>query len=289
MRVYPIDTGLFKLDGGAMFGVVPKSMWAKLLPADENNMCPLAMRSILIDDGKRLILIDTGIGQKQSEKFFARYHLFGEDSLKASLSQIGILPSDITDVVLTHLHFDHCGGAVDFEHNQPVTAFPNATYWSNETHWKWASAPNDREKASFLKENIVPIKESGQLKFLPEPIDALGQILPEVSSNNLSGLSFLIANGHTKAMMLPKFNYRGRTIVFMADLLPTIAHVPLPYVMSFDMFPLTTLEERKSFWNEAADNEYVLILQHDAANECCTLKRTEKGIVIQETFLITEI
>lgn len=272
-----IETGYFKLDGGAMFGVVPKSIWNKLNPADDNNLCNWALRCLLIEDEDRLILVDNGIGNKQDEKFFSHYYLHGEDSLDKSLARLGIRNEDITDVILTHLHFDHCGGSVIRRGDgQLVTAFPNAKYWSNERHWKWATEPNAREKASFLKENILPIRESGQLHMIP--VNEKG--LTPFSRN----VSIRFAFGHTDAMMLPQINENGRTYVYMADLLPAAAHVPLPYVMAYDMFPLKTLEEKKSFLEEAVDHDYVLIFEHDPTIVCCTLERTEKGIRVKTSY-----
>jgi glyoxylase-like metal-dependent hydrolase (beta-lactamase superfamily II) len=268
MQLYTIDTGFFKLDGGAMFGVVPKSLWSKIHPADDNNLCTWAMRCLLIEDGDRLILVDNGIGNKQDAKFFGHYHLHGDASLDSSLAAHGFHKDDITDVLLTHLHFDHCGGSIVREGDRLVPAFSNAVYWSNEQHWKWATEPNDREKASFLRDNILPIQESGQLKMMD--LNAKTQIIPQ--------LSIRLANGHTDAMMLPQLAYKGKTLVFMADLLPSIGHIPLPYVMAYDMFPLTTLQEKKAFYEEAVAGEYVLFFEHDPVNECCVLERTEKGI-----------
>lgn len=277
MSMHIIETGYFKLDGGAMFGVVPKSIWNKLNPADDNNLCNWALRCLLIEDEDRLILVDNGIGNKQDEKFFSHYYLHGEDSLDKSLARLGIRNEDITDVILTHLHFDHCGGSVIRRGDgQLVTAFPNAKYWSNERHWKWATEPNAREKASFLKENILPIRESGQLHMIP--VNEKG--LTPFSRN----VSIRFAFGHTDAMMLPQINENGRTYVYMADLLPAAAHVPLPYVMAYDMFPLKTLEEKKSFLEEAVDHDYVLIFEHDPTIVCCTLERTEKGIRVKTSY-----
>jgi len=278
MNAYTINTGYFKLDGGAMFGVVPKSIWNKLNPADENNMCTWALRCLLIEDGNRLILVDNGIGNKQDDRFFSHYYLHGDDTLDKSLNKYGFSRNDITDVILTHLHFDHCGGSIIREGDKLVPAFKNAVYWSNERHWKWATQPNDREKASFLKENILPIQESGQLKFIEK--DAAS--FPE-------NISIRQAFGHTDAMMLPQFKYKGRTILFMADLLPSAAHIPLPYVMGYDMFPLTTLNEKKSFLTEAQENDYVLFLEHDPKIECCTLQLTEKGIRMKDSFALSEL
>ena len=278
MKLYTINTGYFKLDGGAMFGVVPKSIWNKLNPADENNLCTWAMRLLLIEDEGRLILVDTGIGNKQSEKFFNHYYLHGNNTLEKSLSAHGFNKDDITDVLLTHLHFDHCGGAIERIGEKLVPAFKNATYWSNEKHWKWATEPNAREKASFLTENILPIQESGQLKMIDEH--------PPQLANNIS---VHYANGHTEAMMLPVINYNGKTIVYMADLLPSVAHIPLPYIMAYDMFPLTTLQEKENFLREALQNNYILFFEHDPTIECCTLEKTEKGIRAKANFKLEEI
>jgi glyoxylase-like metal-dependent hydrolase (beta-lactamase superfamily II) len=297
MKLYTINTGYFKLDGGAMFGVVPKSIWNKLNPADENNMCSWALRCLLIEDEGKLILVDNGIGDKQDAKFFGHYYLHGDDTLDKSLAQNGFTKNDITDVFLTHLHFDHCGGSIVKIGEKLVPAFKNATYWSNEHHWKWATEPNAREKASFLKENILPIQESGQLKFLNMNNDSPGVNTDSVASSRLtthdsqiiSNLSFYAVSGHTDKMMLPKINYKGRTIVFMADLLPSAAHIPLPYVMAYDMFPLTTLNEKKLFLTEAQQNDYVLFFEHDPLNECCTLQMTEKGIKVNETFKLSDL
>ena len=297
MNLFSINTGYFKLDGGAMFGVVPKSMWNKLNPADENNLCSWALRCLLIEDEGKLILIDNGMGNKQDAKFFGHYYLHGNDTLDKSLAQHGFTKADITDVFLTHMHFDHCGGSIIKEGDKLVPAFKNATYWSNEQHWKWATVPNDREKASFLKENILPIQESGQLKFV-EVNGEWKMVNGEWSMENgvdirpsgiLYDVSIIIANGHTDAMMLPVIKYKGRTIVFMADLLPSISHIPLPYVMAYDMFPLTTLQEKKSFLTEALEKDYILFFEHDPVNECCTLQQTEKGIRAKDIFKLSEI
>jgi glyoxylase-like metal-dependent hydrolase (beta-lactamase superfamily II) len=274
MQIYSIETGFFKLDGGAMFGVVPKSIWQKLNPADENNLCSWAMRCLLIQDGNRLILVDTGIGDKQDEKFFSHYYLHGTDTLDKSLAAHGFHRDDITDVFLTHLHFDHVGGAIVRDGSSLKPAFKNATYWSNEEHWKWATEPNEREKASFLKENILPIQESGQLKFV---------------DHNSFNFKVRYVHGHTEAMMLPQISYKGKTVVYMADLLPSIGHIPIPYVMAYDMFPLTTLREKKSFLQEAVDNQYVLFFEHDPKFECCILQQTEKGIRAGDTFTLASL
>ncbi len=278
MNLYSIHTGNFKLDGGAMFGVVPKSMWNKLNPADENNLCSWALRCLLIEDGNRLILVDNGIGNKQDAKFMGHYHLHGEDSLDKSLAANGFRKDDITDVFLTHLHFDHCGGSIEKVDDKLVPAFKNAVYWSNERHWKWATEPNEREKASFLKENILPIKESGQLKFIEQSADEFP-----------TGIEIRQVFGHTDAMMLPQVSYKGHTIVFMADLLPSAAHIPLPYVMAYDMFPLTTLNEKKSFLTEAQENNYILFFEHDPLIECCNLKLTDKGIRAGDSLLLKDL
>jgi glyoxylase-like metal-dependent hydrolase (beta-lactamase superfamily II) len=279
MKIHVLNTGYFRLDGGAMFGVVPKTIWNKLNPADENNLCKWAMRCLLIEDENRRILIDTGIGDKQDEKFFGHYHLENIRTLPDLLNEIGFKPADITDVFLTHLHFDHCGGAIERKNGQLTTAFPNATYWSNKEHWKWATEPNEREKASFLKENILPISDSGQLKFIG--------VQQGVSFSD--NISVRFVNGHTQAMMLPQIKFNGKTIVYMADLLPSTGHVPLPYVMAYDMQPLITLQEKKSFLQEAVDNNYVLFFEHDPVNECCELQRTEKGIRAGRTFRLSEL
>jgi glyoxylase-like metal-dependent hydrolase (beta-lactamase superfamily II) len=286
MKLYTIDTGFFKLDGGAMFGVVPKSIWNKINPSDENNLCDWALRCLLIEDGDRLILVDNGNGDKQDEKFFSHYYLHGDDTLEKSIAKYGFHRDDITDVFLTHLHFDHCGGAIVREGDKLIPAFKNATYWSNKEHWDWAVYPNEREKASFLKENILPIEESGQLKF----VNVAG-----FSQNNLGETSFTenisirFVSGHTQAMMLPQIKYKDKTIVFMADLLPSAGHIPIPYVMAYDMFPLTTLNEKKSFLKEAVENDYTLFFEHDPKIECCDLQMTEKGIRPKNYFKLEEI
>lgn len=279
MKLYTIDAGFFKLDGGAMFGVVPKSIWNKLNPADENNMCTWAMRCLLIDTGDKKILVDTGMGDKQDEKFFRHYYIHG-NTLETSLANHGFTKDDITDVFHTHLHFDHCGGSIVKEGDKLLPAFKNATYWSNEQHWKWATEPNDREKASFLKENILPMKESGKLQYA-EAIQGTS-IFDE-------GITLKFAFGHTDAMMLPTIQYKGKTIVYMADLLPSAAHLPIPYVMGYDMFPLKTLNEKKAFLQEALEKDYILFLEHDPKIECCTLQMTEKGIRAKDIFTLEDI
>lgn len=279
MKLYTVDTGFFKLDGGAMYGVVPKSIWNKLSPSDENNLCSWAMRCLLIEDGKRLILVDTGIGNKQDAKWLGHYHLHGDATLDSSLAKLGFHKDDITDVFLTHLHFDHCGGSIVRQGDKLVPAFKNATFWSNEDHWNWAIKPNDREKASFLKENILPMQESGQLKFV------------EVKEgvNFTDNINVRFVNGHTDAQMLPQIKYKDKTILYMADLLPGIGHIPLPYVMAYDMFPLTTLQEKKSYLTEALEQQYVLYLEHDPKVECLVLQQTEKGIRAGETFPLSAL
>ncbi|MFD1552322.1 MBL fold metallo-hydrolase [Putridiphycobacter roseus] len=281
MKLHPINTGNFKLDGGAMFGVVPKTLWERTNPADNNNMCSWSMRCLLIEDGDRLMLIDTGIGDKQSEKFFSYYYMFGDDTLQKSIEALGFGLDQITDVILTHLHFDHCGGAIARNKDgnfRPI--FKNATFWSNANHWKWATEPNAREKASFLAENINPIQESGQLKF----IERTGKFV----ENSFPDISFLFVDGHTESQMIPHIKYKGKTIVFMADLLPSTGHIPLPYVMGYDTRPLLTLDEKEIFLNKAANENYILFLEHDHLNECCTLKQTEKGVRLDQTFKLSE-
>jgi glyoxylase-like metal-dependent hydrolase (beta-lactamase superfamily II) len=267
-----------------MFGVVPKSLWSKVHPADENNLCTWALRCWLIQDGGKLILVDNGIGDKQDARFFSHYYLHGDDSLDKSLAAHGFHRDDITDVLLTHLHFDHCGGSIVRDGDRLVPAFRNATYWSNSRHWKWATEPNDREKASFLKENILPIQSSGQLRFVDVTERSEGQ-----DSAILPGLSVRLVYGHTDAMMLPQVTYKGRTIVFVADLLPSVDHIPMPWIMAYDMFPLTTLAEKKTFLEEAADGNYVLFFEHDPVHECCTLEKTDKGIRKGATFRLAEL
>lgn len=280
MNLHVINTGFFKLDGGAMFGVVPKSIWQKTNPPDDRNLCNWAMRCLLIEDGNTLMLIDNGLGNKQDEKFFSHYYLNGTDTLDGSLKQSGFTADDVTDMFLSHLHFDHCGGGVKRVGDKLVTAFPKANYWSNEDHWQWATQPNAREKASFLKENILPMQESGQLKFVKEK---------EGRSSPFEFMDIFYASGHTDKMMIPKIKYKNQIICFMADLLPSVGHIPLPYVMGYDTRPLITLEEKAAFLNEAADNQYILFLEHDPINECCTVQRTEKGLRVDKTFALKDI
>ena len=287
MKLYSINTGYFKLDGGAMFGVVPKTIWNKINPADENNLCSWALRCLLIEDGKRLILIDNGNGDKQDAKFFSHYHLHGDDTLDKSLAKYGFHRDDITDAFLTHLHFDHCGGSIMREGNKLVPAFKNATYWSNARHWDWAVHPNEREKASFLEENILPIEASGRLKFILPGSEIDPRKLTSSFFNE--NISVRFVNGHTESMMLPQINYNGKTIVYMADLLPSQGHIPIPYVMAYDMFPMTTMNEKKMFLKEAIQNDYILFFEHDPQYECCNLHQTEKGIRPKEFFRIEEI
>lgn len=279
MKIHSINAGHFKLDGGAMFGVVPKSMWQKLNPPDENNMCNWAMRCMLIEDEGRLILIDNGMGDKQSKKFFGYYYLNGDDTLEKSLAKHGVSKDDITDVFLTHLHFDHCGGSIERINDQLVPAFKNATYWSNENHWQWATEPNDREKASFLRENILPIRESGKLKFIEQ----------KEGIQFTKNIKLRFVNGHTESMMLPEINYKDKTIVYVADLFPSVAHIPIPYVMAYDTRPLKTLVEKKSFLEEALEKDFILFFEHDREIECCNLQLTDKGIRSKQTFKLENI
>lgn len=277
MKLYPIETGHFKLDGGAMFGVVPKSLWQKTNPADSNNMCSWTMRCLLIEDGDRLMLIDNGMGDKQSEKFFSYYYLFGDVSLESSLKKYGFHPDDITDVFLTHLHFDHCGGGIKWNKDKTnfEASFKNANYWTNSRHWKWATEPNAREKASFLKENILPMQELGQLRF--------------VDQEDFDFFDIFYADGHTDAMMIPLINYQGKKLAFMADLLPSAGHIPLPYVMGYDTRPLLTLEDRKAFYSMAIKEKLFLFMEHDLQNEVITLKDTEKGARLDEIYRFDEL
>lgn len=284
MILYPIESGNFKLDGGAMFGVVPKSLWNKTNPADGNNMIDIAARLLLIEEGSRLVLIDTGMGNKQSDKFFSYYYRWGNYSLDASLKEVGFHRDDITDVFLTHLHFDHCGGSIQWnkDHTGYEPAFKNAHYWTNKDHWNWATHPNPREKASFLKENLLPMEESGQLKFIDRTEH------PFLKNSELD-FGVLFADGHTDKQMLPHILYKGKTLVFMADLLPTTGHIPVPYIMGYDTRPLITLKEKAVFLNTAADNNYYLFMEHDAHNEVCTVTHTEKGVRLNKSYTFNEI
>jgi glyoxylase-like metal-dependent hydrolase (beta-lactamase superfamily II) len=284
MKLYPIEAGNFKLDGGAMFGVVPKTLWNRTNPADEDNLIDIAARCLLIEDGKRLILIDTGMGNKQSDKFFGYYSLWGSHSIDKSLAKYGFHRDDITDVFMTHLHFDHCGGSVIWNKDKTgyEVAFKNARYWTNENHWEWATKPNAREKASFLHENIIPMQESGHLNFIKRPENAL-------LDNSELGFGIFFADGHTEKQMIPIIHLNGETFCFMADLLPTTGHVPLPYVMGYDTRPLLTLNEKQFFLEMAADKNFKLILEHDAHNEIITVQKTEKGIRLNEILTCNEL
>lgn len=284
MKLYPIEAGNFKLDGGAMFGVVPKTIWNKTNPADNHNLIDLAARCLLIEDGDRLILIDTGMGDKQPEKFFGYYAMWGDHSLDSSLAKHGFSRADVTDVFMTHLHFDHCGGSVRWNKDRTgyEPAFPNAKFWTNEDHWNWAVKPNAREKASFLPENILPMQESGQLHFISR---GSGDTL----ERSELGFGIFFADGHTDKMMIPKISYQGKTICFMADLLPTAGHLPLPYVMGYDTRPLLTLPEKQKFLNEAADNGYFLFLEHDAHNQIITVEHTEKGVRLRDVLRCEDV
>ena len=284
MNLYPINAGNFKLDGGAMFGVVPKSIWERTNPADSKNMIDIAARCLLIEDGNRLILIDTGMGNKQSEKFFGYYYLWGDDTIDNSLKKYGFHRDDITDIFMTHLHFDHCGGSIQWNKNRTgyEPAFKNANFWSNANHWNWATNPNRREKASFLKENILPMEESGQLKFTAVPEG-------DVLHGSELGFDVFFANGHTEKQMIPLINYKGKTLAFMADLLPTAGHLPLPYVMGYDTRPLLTLDEKETFLNMAANNNFYLFLEHDAHNEIITVQHTEKGVRLKNTYTLNDL
>ena len=286
MKIYPIETGNFKLDGGAMFGVVPKSLWNRTNPADNNNMIDISARSLLIENGDKLILIDNGMGNKQDDKFFGYYYLWGNDNIDNSLKKHGFHRNDITDVFLTHLHFDHCGGSIQWNNNRTAyeVAFKNAKFWSNSDHWEWATKPNDREKASFLKENILPIQESGQLNFVSLPKDNSNSI-----QNLELGFDILFVDGHTDKQMIPHIKYKGKTLVFMADLLPTVGHIPIPYITSYDTRPLVSLNEKQIFLEEAVNNEYYLFLEHDAHNEVCTLQQTDRGTRLKDTYTFDEL
>ena len=283
MKIYSIEAGNFKLDGGAMFGVVPKTIWNKTNPADQNNLIDIAARCMLIENQGKLILIDTGMGNKQSEKFFSYYSLWGNDSLDKSLAKNGFHRDDITDVFMTHLHFDHCGGSVNWNKDKTgyEVAFKNANFWTNENHWQWATQPNAREKASFLSENLLPMQESGQLQFINHPESDFGTC--EL------GFDIFYVDGHTEKMMIPHIKYKDKTIVFCADLIPTAGHIPLPYVMGYDTRPLLTLPEKAKFLQKAAQYNYYLWLEHDAHNPIITVCETDKGIRVDKTFKINEI
>ncbi|OAB80264.1 MBL fold metallo-hydrolase [Cochleicola gelatinilyticus] len=299
MKLYPIESGNFKLDGGAMFGVVPKSLWARTNPADSNNMIDIAARCLLIENGDRLTLVDTGMGDKQSDKFFGYYFQWGDDSIDKSLKAHGFHRDDVTDVFMTHLHFDHCGGSIQWNKDRTgyEPAFKNASFWSNKAHWQWATQPNKREKASFLKENILPMEKSGQLKFVSQPELSLTSATPSEANQEKkdwlkeSPLDFGIffADGHTDKQMIPLLEYQGKKIAFMADLLPTVGHLPLPFVMGYDTRPLLTLPEKEKFLNVAADEDYYLFLEHDAHNPIITVKHTEKGVRLNERFTWNEL
>ncbi len=284
MNLFPINAGNLKLDGGAMFGVVPRSLWQRSNPADTNNMIELTTRCLLIEDGNRLILIDNGMGNKQSKKFFSYYHLWGNHTLEGSLKTYGFHPNDITDVFMTHLHFDHCGGSIQWNKDKTgyEPAFKNAHFWSNKDHWLWATQPNRREKASFLRENIIPIEESGQLKFTSLPEE-------DILKNSELGFDIFFANGHTDKQMIPLIKYKDKTIAFMADLLPTVGHLPLPFIMGYDTRPLLSLNEKEKFLNMAADNNYYLFLEHDAHNEIITVQKTEKGVRLKNIYSSQDI
>ena len=282
MNLYPVNAGNFKLDGGAMFGAVPKTIWNKTNPADQNNLIDIAARCLLIEDGKRLILIDSGMGNKQSEKFFSYYSLWGEDTLERSIKKVGFSIDDVTDVFFTHLHFDHCGGAIKRSGSGFEPVFKNAIYWTNKKHWDWAINPNKREVASFLKENLLPIEETGSLNFIATPCD-------QFSFVDELGFEVFYADGHTEKQMLPIISHKGQKIAFAGDLIPTAGHVPLPYVMGYDVRPLTTLKEKDLFLNYAADNNVLLLLEHDSVNEVVSLKRTEKGVRVNQTLKCDEI
>lgn len=278
MKLYPIETGNLKLDGGAMFGIIPKTLWEKVYPCDEKNLCNWSMRCILVVDGDKKILIDNGIGEKQDEKFLRHYYLNGNDTLEKSLEKYGFSPDDITDMILTHLHFDHCGGSIKYNKDKTAyePAFKNATYWISKKQFIWAIQPNRRESASFLKENILPIEESGHLKLIEKDCE----ILPNISVN--------LFDGHTQGQVIPHINYNGRTIVFMADLLPSTAHIPMPWIMAYDTQPLVTLKDKERFYKDALKNDYTLFFEHDLYNECCTLHETEKGVRVKETFTLED-
>lgn len=284
MRLYPIETGNFKLDGGAMFGVVPKSIWQKTNPADTNNLIDIAARSLLIEDGDRLILIDTGMGDKQSDKFFGHYYRWGDHTLDTSLAKIGFHRDDITDVFMTHLHFDHCGGSIQWNKDRTgyEPAFKNATFWTNKNHWKWATKPNVRERPSFLKENLLPMQESGQLQFISRENESF-------LTKSALGFGILFVDGHTEKQMLPHIRYKGKTLVYVSDLIPTVGHIPLPYIMGYDTRPLLTLSEKEVFLKQVVENDYYLFFEHDAHNELCTVQHTQKGVRLDKTHTFNDV
>jgi len=267
MNLHVINTGYFKLDGGAMFGVVPKSIWQKTNPPDANNLCTWAMRCLLIEDGNRLILVDNGIGDKQDQKFLSYYYLHGNDTLNGSLKSAGFSPEDVTDMFLTHLHFDHCGGGVKRAGEKLSLTFPNAKYWSNRDHWNWATYPNVREKASFLPENIEPMLHSGNLEF----VDPGGP-------SPFGSFDIVYVSGHTEKMMLPVIKYKNTVMCFVSDLIPSSSHIPVPYVMGYDTRPLMAMDEKETFLARAAEHGILLFFEHDPAIECCSLKRTDRGV-----------
>ena len=284
MKIHLIEAGNFKLDGGAMFGVVPKVLWEKTNPADANNMIDMGSRCLLIESGKRLVLIDVGMGDKQSEKFFNFYYKWGGFNLKSSIEKAGFSCDEITDVFFTHLHFDHCGGGVIWDDSKALLKplFENARYWSNKKHWDWATKPNPREAASFLKENLSPIELSGCLSFVSSH-SAGFEYKPDL------GFDILFVDGHTEKQMIPRVTYMGKTLVFAADLIPTVGHIPVPYVMSYDTRPLLTMDEKALFLKEAADNNYYLFLEHDAHNEVINLKNTDKGVRLNKVFKFDDL
>ena len=284
MKIHAIEAGNFKLDGGAMFGVVPKVLWQKTNPADSNNMIEMGSRCLLIETSNKLVLIDVGMGDKQSKKFFQFYYRWGDFDLKASINNAGFSCDEITDVFFTHLHFDHCGGGVIWDSSKTLLKplFKNAHYWTNEQHWNWATKPNIREKASFLEENLLPLYSSGRLKFVPgHPEGFLRQ-------ENL-GFDVLFVDGHTEKQMIPKVSYQGKELVFVADLIPTVGHIPVPYVMGYDTRPLLSMSEKERFLKEAVDNNYYLFMEHDPYNEVITLKHTEKGVRLDKTYTFNDL
>ena len=271
------------LDGGAMFGVVPKSIWQKTNPADNNNMVKIAARCLLIEDGSRLVLIDAGMGDKQSEKFFSYYYRWGEDTLESSLKKHGFHPDDVTDVFLTHLHFDHCGGAVIKTRKGSLeTTFKNAKYWTNKDHWEWATKPNKREVASFLKENIHPIIESGQLNYLDKDKN-------NYLTKSCLGLDVLFVDGHTEKQMIPIISYKGQKIAFAADLVPTHGHIPLPYIPGYDIRPLISLQEKELFLNYCLEKNVHLFFEHDAFVELASLQKTDRGVRLNKKFNLVDL